>query len=103
MFTVIAEILMPSEQDFKIVLASFNRVMGIVRKEQGCHGYELYVDSQIDSQMQTKVPYSIVMYEKWETIQHLEEHMQTTHMLAHKEAVKDKVLDIKIRILEKGI
>ena len=53
--------------------------------------------------MQSKVPYSLVMYEQWETMQHLEAHMQTEHMQAHFEAVKDLVLGVNIRILEKGI
>ena len=43
----------------------------------------------------------MVMYEQWETMQHLEVHMQTAHMKAHFDAVKDLVLDVKIRILEK--
>ena len=71
----------------------------------GCHGYDVYVDSAADavinSPMQSKVPYSLVMYEQWETMQHLEVHMQTAHMKAHFDAVKDLVLDVKIRILEK--
>ncbi|OTG83108.1 putative quinol monooxygenase [Acinetobacter sp. ANC 4648] len=103
MLTIIAEILMNSEQDFQIVLQSFEQLIPIVLQESGCCGYELYVDSQIESSMQTKVPYSIVMYEKWETIQHLEAHMQTIHMCAHQKAVKDKVSNVKIRILEQGI
>ena len=55
----------------------------------------------IISYIQQKVPYSLVMYEQWETMQHLEVHMQTAHMKAHFDAVKDLVLDVKIRILEK--
>ena len=103
MLTVIAEILTDSEQAFQTVIDSFKSIQASVLDEEGCHGYDLYVDSTVDSPMQNKVPYSIVMYEHWESIQHLEAHMQTVHMQAHQEATKGLVSDVKIRILEKGI
>ena len=107
MLTVIAEILTNSEHSLKTVIGSFKAIQTTVLQEVGCHGYDVYVDSTADavinSSMQSKVPYSLVMYEQWETMQHLEAHMQTEHMQAHFEAVKDLVLGVNIRILEKGI
>ena len=105
MLIVIAEILTDSEQSLKMVIDSFKAIQATVLQEAGCHAYDVHVDrvadAETDNLIQQKVPYSLVMYEQWETMQHLEVHMQTAHMKAHFDAVKDLVLDVKIRILEK--
>ena len=42
------------------------------------------------------------MLEKWQSTAHLEAHMQTAHMQRHFEAIKDHVVDVKVRILQSG-
>ncbi|MGA8883384.1 MAG: antibiotic biosynthesis monooxygenase family protein [Acinetobacter sp.] len=96
MLTILAEILCHSEDDFKIVLASFKTIRPLVLQEPGCHGYDVHIDAAAESAMQSKVPYFIVMYEKWETVQDLERYMQSANMQAALGAVS-KVL---VRILE---
>jgi len=70
MLTVIAEIICHSEQDMKTVLDSFNNIRTQVLQEPGCHLYDVYIDHPaVESRLQTKVPFSIMMFEKWESIQ----------------------------------
>ena len=101
MLTVIAEILCHSEDDFKTVLASFKIIRPLVLQEPGCHGYDVHIDAAAESAMQSKVPYSIVMYEKWETAQDLERHMQSAHMQAHQQAALGAVSKVSVRIMER--
>ena len=66
MLTVIAEIICHSEQDFKKVFDSFNNIREQVLQEPGCHLYDVHIDHPaVESALQTKVPFSIMMYEKW--------------------------------------
>ena len=75
MLTVIAEIICHSEQDCITVLDSFNNIREQVLQEPGCHLYDVHIDHPaVESALQTKVPFSIMMYEKWESMQHLEIH-----------------------------
>ena len=101
MLTVIAEIICHSEQDFKTVLDSFNNIREQVLQEPGCHLYDVHIDhSAAESALQTKVPFSIMMYEKWESMQHLETHMHSVNMQQHAQATECAVAHVQIRILE---
>nr|WP_262736289.1 hypothetical protein [Acinetobacter variabilis] len=46
------------------------------------------------------MPFSIMMFEKWESIQHLETHMHSVNMQQHAKATQGAVASVKIRILE---
>lgn len=101
MLTVIAEIICHSEQDFTTVLDSFNNIREQVLQEPGCHLYNVYIDHPaVESALQTKVPFSIMMYEKWESMKHLETHMHSINMQQHAQATEGAVAHVQIRILE---
>ena len=104
MLIVIADIQLHSgAQHRENVLNAFRKITPIVLQEDGCYGYELLVDHESNMNYQTKIPDSITMLEHWESIEHLNAHLQTPHMQAYKQHVKDDVLDIKIRIMQKGL
>ncbi|MEW7119086.1 putative quinol monooxygenase [Acinetobacter nosocomialis] len=104
MLTIIAEIRTQSGgQNRQNVLDAFQKIIPTVLAEEGCHGYEPLIDHKSNASFQTQEPDTIVMLEKWESVAHLEAHLATPHMQAHHEAVKDDVVDVKIRILESGV
>ena len=104
MLTIIAEIRTQSGgQHRQNVLDAFQKIIPTVLAEDGCHGYEPLVDHKTNASFQTQESDTIVMLEKWESVAHLEAHLATPHMQAHHAAVKDDVVDVKIRILESGV
>lgn len=104
MLTIIADIqLRPGTQHRENVLNAFRKITPVVLQEDGCYGYELLVDHESNVNYQTKSPDSITMLEHWESIEHLNAHLQTPHMKAYQQQVKDNVLNVKIRIMHKGL
>lgn len=103
MLTIIADIQVHSAKNRQIVLDALALIRPVVLAEAGCHGYEPLVDQDTHAPFQTKDPNSILMLEKWQTVEHLQAHLNAPHMLDYREKVKDYVRDVKIRILETGI
>ncbi|OTG60764.1 antibiotic biosynthesis monooxygenase [Acinetobacter sp. ANC 3903] len=104
MLTIIADIqLRPGTEHREKVLNAFRKITPVVLQEEGCHGYQLLIDHESDVHYQTKIPDSITMLEHWESVEHLNAHLQTPHMQAYQQQVKDDVLNVKIRIMQKGL
>ncbi|WP_343596926.1 putative quinol monooxygenase [Acinetobacter sp.] len=103
MLTIIADIQVHAAKNRQLVLDALALIRPVVLAEAGCHGYEPLVDHNTSAPFQTVDPNSILMLEKWQTVEHLKAHLSTPHMLAYQEQVKDYVRDVKIRILETGI
>ncbi len=101
MLTVIAEIrTRPGAHHRQAVVEQFKKIVPVVLAEAGCHGYAPLVDNNANVSFQATAPDSVIMLEKWESLAHLEAHLQTPHMQAFAEATKEDILDRHIRILE---
>ncbi|MDM1247404.1 antibiotic biosynthesis monooxygenase [Acinetobacter sp. R933-2] len=104
MLIVIAEIHTREGIEHKSkVIDAFRKITATVLAESGCHGYELLLDAQVEADFQHKNPNVITMLEYWESMQHLQTHLETAHMQAYQAEVQDDVLEVKIRILEKDL
>ena len=103
MLTIIAEIRThAATEHLQAVLNAFQKITPTVLAEDGCYGYETLIDHLPALEIQTQDPNLIMVLEKWQSTVHLETHMQTAHMQRHFEAIKDHVVDVKVRILESG-
>lgn len=103
MLTIIAEIRThAATEHLQAVLNAFQKITPTVLAEDGCYGYETLIDHLPALEIQTQDPNLIMVLEKWQSTVHLETHMLTAHMQRHFEAIKDHVVDVKVRILQSG-
>ena len=101
MLTIIAEIRIHAATEHRqAVLDAFQKITPTVLAEDGCYGYETLIDHLPALEIQTQDPNLIMVLEKWQSTVHLETHMLTAHMQRHFEAIKDHVVDVKVRILQ---
>ncbi|CAI1014159.1 Probable quinol monooxygenase ygiN [Serratia marcescens] len=102
MITVIAEIkVKPGHR--ATVLQAIEKLVPRVLAEDGCGEYTPMVDSNTQAPWQKRSPDSVFMLEKWESMAHLEKHLQIDHMLKHRETIKDYVLGTEIYVLENAL
>lgn len=99
MLTVLAEIHTYSAVDCEMVVAALKNITAQVLQEQGCHGYQLYRDQAEDSPFATQVAHSIIMFEQWQSVQHLQAYLDTAHMRTYKQQVKAHVQQVNLRLL----
>jgi quinol monooxygenase YgiN len=81
-------------------LTEFNKVAPSVRSENGCIEYGVTADVATSIPVQEPINENIVtIMEKWTNIDALKVHLTTPHMKTYREAVKDYVKQVKIRVL----
>lgn len=99
MIHIIAQIdLIPNSRNN--FLAEFNQVVPKVRGEAGCIEYAAGVDAVTDLERQHRDPDRVMIIEKWETLDHLHDHLTAPHMLAYRERVGEMILSAQLNILD---
>jgi quinol monooxygenase YgiN len=82
-------------------LAEFHELVPQVHAEKGCLEYGPAIDVQTPIAAAAAVREDIVtVVEKWENLEALQDHLAATHMARFREAVKDLVMGVEIRVLE---
>jgi quinol monooxygenase YgiN len=85
-------------------VAAFGVLAPRVRREKGCIEYEIYVDSN-DPRFDNEVrPDTVMLCEKWESIEALQQHTRSSlGLVEFRQAVKDIKLDSRYRLLTPAI
>ncbi len=82
-------------------LVEFRRIVADVRAEVGCIEYGPTVDVDTGIAGLPEVREDVVtVVEKWESAKALNAHLKSPHMLRYREAVKDLVAAVDIRVTE---
>jgi quinol monooxygenase YgiN len=82
------------------LLATFKDLVPKVLAEKGCLEYGPFIDLETNLPGQPSPRENVVtMIEKWESIEALEAHLMTPHMLAFRQATESLRLGLKLQIL----
>jgi quinol monooxygenase YgiN len=76
----------------------FKSIMPTVHKEKGCIEYKPAIDAP-GAPPDATDSNTVVILERWESMEHLQAHMSTPHMAEFFEKQKDLVEDSKIKLL----
>ena len=72
-----------------------------VKAENGCLAYDPFVDVDSGLPVQGEIRENVVtLVEAWSNIEALLAHLKTPHMAAYRDAVKDMVAKVTIRVLK---
>lgn len=84
-------------------LTEFEKIIPKVRAEQGCIEYAPWVDVETNIAAQPAVRDGVVVIvEKWESLDDLENHLIAPHMLEYRKAVSGLVKNTSLQILAPG-
>lgn len=84
----------------KKVFAEIIRIQPEVLEEDGCYLYSPLKD--LKSDIPHQIAYredTIVLLEAWESIEHLQAHLETTHLKDYQERVSEWVQDVRLQVL----
>lgn len=78
----------------------FRQLVPKVRAEVGCIEYGPMIDLPTSLPAQPPIRHNtVVIVEKWESVEALETHLMAPHMLDYRKSVKDLVRDMSLQIL----
>ncbi len=82
------------------LLAEFHRLVPLVLAEAGCLEYGPTIDVPTSLAAQIPLRQNVVtIVEKWESVDALQAHMATKHMVDYGQRVKDIVVSVKVQVL----
>ncbi|MBI3986595.1 MAG: antibiotic biosynthesis monooxygenase [Lentisphaerae bacterium] len=81
-------------------LEIFKSNVPAVRAEPGCGEYRPTVDIESGLKPQRLEPDTVVIIEKWESLDALRKHLAAPHMAAYREKSKDLVADVSLKVLQ---
>jgi quinol monooxygenase YgiN len=82
-------------------LLEFAKIVPLVLEEQGCLEYGPMVDVPTSIGAQAGIrENAVTVVEKWETVDALEAHLVTPHMIEYRKKVKEMVTGTELRILK---
>jgi len=81
-------------------LREMRKILKIVHAEDGCHEYRPTVDIPTGNPIQKEgLPDTVVILEKWETLDALKKHGASAHMTDFRHRVKAFVQSMELQIL----
>ncbi|NQU21344.1 MAG: antibiotic biosynthesis monooxygenase [Candidatus Nealsonbacteria bacterium] len=82
-------------------LTAFGELVPKVAAEEGCIEYAPWIDAatEIDAQPELRSG-TVVVVEKWESLDALQAHLMAPHMMEYRKAVKSMVTGTALQILE---
>jgi quinol monooxygenase YgiN len=82
-------------------LTHFRQVVPKVRAEEGCIEYGPMIDIATNLGMQPPPRDNVVVVvEKWESVEALENHLMTPHMAEYRKVVKSLVAGMTLQVLQ---
>ena len=81
-------------------LEIFKANMPAVKAEAGCVDYRPTVDVQSGLPPQQLDADTVVIIEKWDSLDALRKHLAAPHMASYREKVKDLVGDVSLKVLQ---
>lgn len=73
-----------------------------VKQEEGCLEYYPTVDIDSGLGAQDLAEDTVTIIEKWASVEALQAHLSSPHMLAYKEDVKDLVESVSLKVLQQA-
>ena len=83
-----------------LYLAELHKIIQMVKSENGCLEYGPAADVPTGIPVQEPInENTITIIERWSDVEALKIHLKATHMQSYREAVKDYVKLVRIRVL----
>jgi len=73
-----------------------------VLAEDGCIDYYPALDADSGLDVQEKDAHVVTVVEKWQSVAHLDAHLQAPHMVSFRESVADIVEGLSLKVLQKA-